>query len=145
MSGIARTKRPAAIKYGQSNLDISDEMDFERRPLPGTRPTVPRIQAFGDPWIVDEVMRAERLDAILFPGASGAALAARAGYPTVIVPFGMIPNAPTPAFSARLRRQAAAVRRPSFTGDACSSEAARAGLRLRTGDKAQKYRRPEFP
>src|SRR5206468_10966115 len=43
---------------------------------------------------MDEVMKAERLDAILFPAASGAAIAAKPGYPTVIVPFGLVPNAP---------------------------------------------------
>jgi amidase len=64
-------------------------------------------------------MKAERLDALLFPGPSGAALAARPGYPTVIVPFAMIPNAPTPAFpdSFSARPQPYGV---SFTGMACS-------------------------
>ena len=38
---------------------------------------------------IDAVMKAQRLDALLFPGAIGAAIAARPGYPTVIVPFGM--------------------------------------------------------
>jgi len=28
----------------------------------------------------------------VFPGASGANIAARPGYPTVIVPYGMVPN-----------------------------------------------------
>ena len=43
-------------------------------------------------------MKANNLDALLFPGANGAGIAAKPGYPTVIVPFGMAPNAPTPAF-----------------------------------------------
>jgi amidase len=43
---------------------------------------------------MDEIMKAERLDAILFPAASGASIAAKPGYPTVIVPFGLVPNAP---------------------------------------------------
>jgi amidase len=38
------------------------------------------------------------LDAILTPGGSGAGLAARAGYPIIVVPFGLVPNAPTPPF-----------------------------------------------
>ena len=68
---------------------------------------------------IDEVMKANWLDAILFPGASGAAIAARPGYPTVIVPFGTIPNAPTPPFPALFDAK------PSpygvgFTGMACS-------------------------
>ena len=56
-------------------------------------------------------MKAERLDALLFPGASGAAIAARPGYPTVIVPFAMVPNAPTPPFPAGFNAQPVAVRR----------------------------------
>jgi len=32
------------------------------------------------------------LDAILTPAANGADLAARAGYPLIVVPFGMVPN-----------------------------------------------------
>jgi amidase len=47
---------------------------------------------------IDEVMKAHNLDALLFPAASGAAIAAKPGYPTVIVPFATVPNAPTPAF-----------------------------------------------
>ena len=42
---------------------------------------------------IDAVMKANRLDALLFPGASGAGIAARPGYPTVIVPFGVRPGA----------------------------------------------------
>ena len=45
---------------------------------------------------IDEVMQAERLDAILFPAESGAILSARPGYPTVIVPFAMVANTQTP-------------------------------------------------
>ena len=41
-----------------------------------------------------------RLDALLFPGSSSANIGARAGYPTIIVPYGFIPNAPNPAFPA---------------------------------------------
>jgi amidase len=64
-------------------------------------------------------MKAERLDAVLFPGSSGAAIAAAPGYPTVIVPFGWIPNAPVPAFPEGFdaRPQPYGV---SFTGTACS-------------------------
>ena len=59
---------------------------------------------------IDEVMNAQKLDALLFPGASGAAIAAKPGYPTVIVPFGTVPNAPTPP-AARSRSTPA--RRPT--------------------------------
>jgi steroid delta-isomerase-like uncharacterized protein len=38
-----------------------------------------------------------RRHALLFAGASGNDIAARPGYPSIIVPFGTVPNAPTPA------------------------------------------------
>jgi len=41
-------------------------------------------------------MKKYQLDALLFPGPGSAAIAAKPGYPTVIVPFGLVPNAPTP-------------------------------------------------
>ena len=43
---------------------------------------------------IDEVMAAQNLDALLFGGATSADLAARPGYPTVVVPFGFVPNVP---------------------------------------------------
>jgi len=107
-----------ALKYGQSNLDISDEMDLEndRARYEADRAKDIRLSATHG---IDEVMRAERLDAILFPGSSGAAIAAAPGYPTVIVPFGLIPNAPVPGFPEGFdaRPQPYGV---SFTGTACS-------------------------
>lgn len=42
---------------------------------------------------LDAYMDAHRLDAVLFPGSSGAAIAARAGYPSVQVPAGFISGA----------------------------------------------------
>src|SRR5206468_9841442 len=79
-----RHTKSGAIKYGQSNLDISDEMDVDadRARYEGGR--AKGILLGATPGI-DEVMKARRLDAILFPGASGASIAARPGYPTVIV------------------------------------------------------------
>lgn len=86
-----------AIKYGQSNLDISDEMDVERDRdrYEADRAKDVRLAATHG---IDEVMKAERLDALLFPGANGSTIAAKPGYPTVIVPFGLVPNEPTPPF-----------------------------------------------
>ncbi len=60
-----------AIKYGQANLDVSDE------------------------------------------------IAAKPGYPTVIVPFAMVPNAPTPAFPEGFEAKPIPYG-VSFTGMACS-------------------------
>ena len=66
-------------------------------------------------------MITNQLDALLFPGSSSAGIAAKAGHPTVIVPFGMIPNAPTPAFPAgfNAKDQPYGV---SFAGTACSEQ-----------------------
>jgi amidase len=64
-------------------------------------------------------MKEENLDAMLFPGASGASIAAKPGYPTVIVPFGFAPNAPTPAFPDGFDAKPTPLG-VSFTGLACS-------------------------
>jgi amidase len=106
------------IKYGQSQLDISDEMDLQRDRERYEADRARDIALAGTHGI-DEVMKAQSLDALLFPAASGAAIAAKPGYPTVIVPFGTVPNAPTPAFPDGFDA------RPtpygvSFTGMACS-------------------------
>lgn len=42
---------------------------------------------------MDAYMNAHKLDAVLFPGAMGAATAARAGYPSVMVPSGFVAGA----------------------------------------------------
>ncbi len=85
---------------------------------------------------IDEVMKAQKLDALLFPAASGAAIAAKPGYPTVIVPFGTVPNAPTPAFPAGFEARPATVRRQLHRHGVRGAAADRARLRLRAGDAA---------
>ena len=114
---ITHTKS-GAIKYGQSNLDVSDEMDLE---ADKARYELDRAKdiALGGTHGIDEAMKPQRLDAVLFPGASGAAIAAKPGYPTVIVPFGLIPNAPTPAFPDGFNAKPVPYG-VSFTGTACS-------------------------
>jgi amidase len=107
-----------AIKYGQSQLDISDEVDLERDRERYLADRARDIELAGTRGI-DAVMKQHRLDALLFPGGSGASIAARPGYPTVIVPFGMVPNNPRPPFPEGFGA------RPgpfgvSFTGMACS-------------------------
>ncbi|OFW03352.1 MAG: hypothetical protein A3H96_19620 [Acidobacteria bacterium RIFCSPLOWO2_02_FULL_67_36] len=111
-------KNAGAIKYGQSQLDISDEMDVEKDRARYEADRAKDI-ALGGTHGIDEVMKAERLDALLFPGASGSALAARPGYPTVIVPFALVPNAPTPPFPPGFKAKPSPYG-VSFTGMACS-------------------------
>jgi amidase len=107
-----------AMKYGQSQLDISDEMDTVADKAQYEADRRKDIDLGGTHGIA-EVMRTERLDALLFPGASGAAIAAKPGYPTVIVPFGRVPNAPRPPFPAGFDAQPVPYG-VSFTGTACS-------------------------
>ena len=111
-------KNAGTLKYGQSNLDISDEMDVEQDRARYEADRVKDIRLSATHGI-DEVMKAQRLDALLFAGGSGAALAARPGYPTVIVPAGFIPNTltppPPPGFDPKPSPFGAA-----FTGLACS-------------------------
>ena len=107
-----------AIKYGQSLLDISDEMDVEKDRARYEADRAKDLRLSG-PHGIDEIMKAERLDAILFPGASGAGIAAKPGYPTVIVPYALVPNAPTPPFPSGFDAKPAPFG-VSFTGMACS-------------------------
>jgi amidase len=114
-----RHAKAGTLKYGQSNLDISDEMDVERDRARYQADRAKDVRLAGTHGI-DEVMVAERLDAILFPGPGGAGISARVGYPTVIVPYGMVPNAPVtspfpPGFDARPAPYGV-----SFAGRACS-------------------------
>jgi amidase len=113
--------KAGAIKYGQSNLDISDEMDVASDKARYEADRVKDLRLSSTHGI-DEVMKANNLDAILFPGGSGAGIASRPGYPTVMVPFGMVPNTPT-APAAPFPEGFNAKPSPygiSFTGMACS-------------------------
>jgi amidase len=85
--------RSGAIRFGQSLLDISDEIDLQadRARYEADRARDLSLNAVHG---IDEVMKQNRLDALLFPGANGASIAAKPGYPTVIVPFALLPNSP---------------------------------------------------
>lgn len=111
-------KAAGAIKYGQAQLDNSDEMELE-----GDRTRYEADHARGialaGPQGIDAALQQHSLDALLFPGASGYTIAAIPGYPTVIVPFGMIPNAPTEPFPEGFDANPAPFG-VSFTGTACS-------------------------
>ena len=107
-----------AIKYGQSTLDRSDEIDpiRDKARYEADRAKDIRLAATHG---IDEVMEREKLDALLFPAQLGAALAARPGYPTVIVPFALVPNEPEPPFPPGFGAKPAPFG-VSFTGKACS-------------------------
>ena len=107
-----------AIKYGQSLLDISDEMDVERDRARYETDRARDVALAGARGI-DAALQGNRLDALLFPGSGGAAISAKPGYPTVIVPFGTVPNAPTPPFPEGFDARPAPFG-VSFAGTACS-------------------------
>jgi amidase len=122
-------QRAGSIKYGQALLDISDEMDVraDRARYQADRAKDVRLSATEG---IDAVMKQYHLDALLFPGGNGAAIAAKPGYPTVIVPFGFVPNVPFGGGRGGAPSAASALPpgfdpRPSpfgvsFTGMACS-------------------------
>ena len=83
-------QRAGAIKYGQALLDISDEMDVQadRARYEADRRKDILLSATNG---IDAAMKAHRLDALLFPGTSSANIGARPGYPTITVPYALLP------------------------------------------------------
>lgn len=107
-----------AIRFGQSRLDISDEMDVERDRA-RNEADMAKDSRLSRAEGLDAALETHNLDAILTPGSAGANMAARAGYPIITVPYGLVPNAPTPrlpdGFNARPAPFGVA-----FTGRACA-------------------------
>jgi amidase len=106
------------VKYGQSNLDNADEVDLvaDRARYEADRRKDLLLTARHG---IDEVMKAQRLDALVFPAQNGNGIAARAAYPSVIVPFATVPNNAPPAFPAGFNPKPAPFA-VTFTGMACS-------------------------
>ena len=114
-------QRAGAIKYGQANLDVSDEMNLQadRAKYEADRRKDILLSATRG---IDEAVTANRLDALLFPGVSSANIGARPGYPTVTVPFALLPvpaGTGTNAFPSGFQPKPAPFG-VSFTGPACS-------------------------
>jgi amidase len=114
-------QRAGAIKYGQANLDVSDEMDVQadRGRYDADRRKDILLSATNG---IDAALKANRLDALLFPGVTSGNIGARPGYPTVTVPYGFVP---VPAGTGATAFPAGFDPRPSpfnvsFTGTACS-------------------------
>ena len=109
-----------AIKYGQANLDRSDELDLEKDRAKWETDRKKDIELAATQGI-DATLKMHKLDALLFPGSSGAGIAARPGYPTVIVPFALV--TPTPPANSPYPDGFTPAPAPfgvSFTGTACS-------------------------
>ena len=107
-----------ALKYAQARLDGADEIHLERDRDEYETDRARDLRLNGEHGI-DEVMNELELDALIFPASSGAGIAARPGYPTVIVPFGLLEPTGGPPFPEGFEVKP----RPfgvSFTGMACS-------------------------
>jgi amidase len=110
-----------AIKYGQQNLDISDEIDLQgdkARYEADRRKDITLSATNG----LDAALKTSRLDALLFPGVSSANIAARTGYPSVTVPYGFVPvpqGTGANAFPTGFNPKPAPFN-VTFTGTACS-------------------------
>jgi amidase len=83
--------KAGALRYGQSRIDISEEMDVDADRARNEADVAKDILLSRTRGI-DAVLQANHLDAILTPSANAADLSARAGYPLLVVPFGMVPN-----------------------------------------------------
>ena len=106
------------IKYGQARIDISAEVDLDADRARYEADRAKDIELGGTRGI-DAVLDEHALDALLFPMNRGSNIAARPGYPSIIVPFGFVLDAADPPFPGGFEP------RPSpfgvtFVGTACS-------------------------
>ena len=112
--------RANAIRFGQSNLDISDELDVERDRARYEADRAKDLLLAGDRGL-KAALADNRVEALLFPNWNVSGLASRPGYPEVVVPIGVVSTTapagnPFPAgFQPKPTPYAAA-----FVGDACT-------------------------
>lgn len=106
------------LKYEQRSLDISDEQDLS---LPEDRIRYEMDRAndvrLAGAEGIDATMQQHNLDALIFAGSRGSSFLAKAGYPSVNVPFGLVKNGDgfPPGFVSE-----PAPLGVSFSGTACS-------------------------
>ncbi len=114
-------QRAGAIKYGQANLDVSDEMELQadRARYEADRRKDILLSATNG---IDATMRTHSLDALLFPGVGSAGIGAKPGYPTITVPYAFVPVPPGTGVQAFPDgfEPAPAPFGVSFTASACS-------------------------
>jgi len=113
--------RANAIRYGQSNLDISDELDVERDKAKYEADRAKDLLLAGDRGL-KAALDDNRLDSLFFPGWNISGLASRPGFPEIVVPIGFAPpfggganNPFPPGFDPKATPYSAA-----FVGAACS-------------------------
>src|SRR5439155_11925794 len=76
--------------YGQSNLDISDEVDLREDRARYDADRARDVALAGEAGF-KAAIETHKVDALLFPGWGISNLAARPGYPEIVVPLGLVP------------------------------------------------------
>jgi amidase len=107
-----------SMRYEQSRFDISDEMDVDADRA-RNEADMAKDELLSRTRGIDRVLEAHDLDAILTPGSRGAGLAARAGTPIIVVPFGFVGNDGGPPFAEGFAPRPAPFG-VGFNGGACS-------------------------
>ncbi len=105
------------LRYGQTLLDASDaiDLDADRTRYEADRARDLRLTRANG---IDAALAEHRLDALVFAGAGASDVTARAGYPSVMVPFGLVELPAEPPYPAGFAARSSpfAIR---FTGRAC--------------------------
>ncbi len=107
-----------AIRYGQAELDISDEMnvDADRARWRADRDKDIRLSRSDG---IDAALRQYGLDALFFPSWHSENILNKAGYPAVMLPFAKVPNTLDPPLPAGFDPEPIPFG-VSFVGTACS-------------------------
>ena len=80
-----------AMRYGQARLQVAEDMDLAKDKARYEADRANDLRLSRDNGL-DAAIKAGNLDAIMFPAAGGANYATKAGYPIIVVPFGMTAN-----------------------------------------------------
>ena len=80
-----------AMRYGQGRLDFADAADLARDQARYEKDRQDDLRLTRDQGL-DAALTTHKLDALLFPGSAGANYATKAGYPIIVVPFGLVAN-----------------------------------------------------
>jgi len=107
-----------AIRYDQAELDISDEMDVEadRDRWRADRDKDIRLSRTEG---IDAALETHQLDALLMPSWKSENILNKAGYPSVVVPYTIVPNKLDPPLPAGFNAKPMPFG-ISFIGTACS-------------------------
>ena len=80
-----------AIKYGQARLEVADSMDLDKDKTRYEADRANDLKLSREQGL-DAAFNTYKVDVLLFPSSNGANYATKAGYPHIVVPFGMVAN-----------------------------------------------------